>query len=196
MAPSSSPPSLLVVDNGSSYTGDLVALLEGLMGGTGGSVRRAVPSELSLGAISGYDGIILSGRRRGDRLMNAVNSRVVSHVVRHGRAKLLGICYGAEITALALGGTIRRCAAPRKNARVSVTVSRDTPIAAAGAVDVFESHAYEIARLPDVLEGVAGSAECRYEIVRHRGMDVYGTQFHPEMSRDGRRMVERFCRML
>ena len=194
-----------MVDNGSSYTGDLMALLEGLMGGGNGdsgnsssnsNVRRVIPSELNLGTISRYDGIILSGRRRDDRLMNAVNSQVVSHVVQHGRAKLLGICYGAEIMALTLGGTIRRCAAPQKNVRVSVTVSQDTPIAPAGTVDVFESHSYEIARLPDMLEGVAGSAECRYEIIRHHDMDVYGTQFHPEMSRDGRYMIERFCRML
>ena len=181
---------MLVVDNGSSYTDDLAAVLEGF----GCAYRRMIPSEISAGELPAYGGFILSGRKRNDRLVNEVNSKIVRHAVSAG-AKLLGICYGAEIMALCMGGTIRRSEVPQRNVRCTVVVSKPTPITpdAGASMDVFESHAYEISRLPGPFESVGGSADCRHEIIRHVGRHVYGTQFHPEMSRDGRRMVERFC---
>ncbi len=181
---------VLVVDNGSSYTDDLAAVLEKF----GCAYRRVIPSEISAGDLPAYGGFILSGRKRNDRLVNEVNSRVVRHAVSSG-AKLLGICYGAEIMALCMGGTIRRSEIPQRNVRCAVKVSGATPITpdAGASIDVFESHAYEISRLPPAFESVGGSHDCRHEIIRYKGRDVYGTQFHPEMSRDGRLMVERFC---
>lgn len=182
--------SMLVVDNGSSYTDDLAAVLEEF----GCTYRRMIPSEISAGELPAYGGFILSGRKRNDRLVNEVNSKIVRHAVSSG-AKLLGICYGAEIMALCMGGTIRRSEVPQRNVRCTVVVSKSTPITpdAGASMDVFESHAYEISRLPRSFESVGGSADCRHEIIRYGGSHVYGTQFHPEMSRDGRRMVERFC---
>lgn len=181
---------MLVVDNGSSYTDDLAAVLEKF----DCPYRRVIPSEISAEELPTYGGFILSGRKRNDRLVNEVNSRVVRHAVSSG-AKLLGICYGAEIMALCMGGTIRRSEVPQRNMRCAVVVSKPTPITpdAGASMDVFESHTYEISRLPPAFESVGGSPDCRHEIIRYKGRDVYGTQFHPEMSRDGRRMVERFC---
>lgn len=187
---------LLVVDNGSSYTGDLLALLEGL----DVQYKKVIPSEfdpddlsLQTGQDNSRGGIILSGRKRNDRLMNRVNSKIIRRAV-DARINLLGICYGAEIMALSLGGTIARSAAPQRNVHTVVNVTRDTPLADAGsALDVFESHSYEISQLPDMLESIGGSAECQHEIIRYGDRHVYGTQFHPEMSRDGRRIIERFC---
>lgn len=193
---------LLVVDNGSSYTGDLLALLEGL----DVSYKKVIPSEIDLDVLFGQytdgknkkhdrDGIILSGRKRNDRIMNQVNSKIVKHAI-DAKIKLLGICYGAEIMALSLGGTIVKSAAPQRNVHTVVNVTKDTPLATAGSkLDVFESHSYEISKLPSAFESVGGSAECQHEIVRYGSIHVYGTQFHPEMSRDGRRIIERFCQL-
>lgn len=182
------------MDNGSSYTDDLVALLDALHV----SMERLVPSEIDLNGrgLFRYGGIILSGRRRNDRLVNRVNSVMVRYAVGSG-TKLLGICYGAEILALSLGGSIRRSDTPQKNVHGSVRISGETLITpdVGSVMDVFESHEYEIYRLPPVLAAVADSAGCRYEIVRHRRCNVYGTQFHPEMSRDGHDLVARFCMM-
>lgn len=182
---------MLVVDNGSSYTDDLAAVLEKF----GCAYKRMIPSEILAEEVSKYGGFILSGRKRNDRLVNEVNSRIVRHAASTAGAKLLGICYGAEIMALCMGGTIRRSEIPQRNVRCTVKVSRATPITpdAGTSIDVFESHTYEISQLPDTFESVGGSPDCRHEIIRYKDRDVYGTQFHPEMSRDGRRMVERFC---
>ena len=189
---------LLVVDNGSAYTDDLVEVLDRLVldgsgsgSGSGGS-KRIAPADLDLGGLSGYGGFVLSGRRRNARLANAVNSKVVHHALATG-TKLLGICYGAEIMALALGGTIVRSPVRRRGAHVMVRITEPTPIAPVGTMDVFESHGYEISRMPPPLGAVGESAECRYEIIRYAGRHMYGTQFHPEMSGDGRGLLARFC---
>ena len=177
---------LLLVDNGSAYTGDLAGLLEGL----GVGFERAAPHECGPGRLGRYDRIVLSGRRRGGRQANAANSRIVRHAVGSG-TRLLGICYGAEILALALGGTIRRRGSPRTG-RATVRTVRENPLCE-GRLDVHESHGYEVATLPPGLAALAESDGCRYEVVGHEAAPVFGTQFHPEMSPDGRALVGRFC---
>ena len=177
---------LLVVDNGSVYTRNLADLLRQKEI----PFETQTPRELDLGALGRYDGAILSGRRRNEKEINQANSRVIRHAIENGK-KLLGICYGAEILALVLGGTIKRSASPRKGEE-TVSVSAENPISE-GSMTVFESHGFEIARLPDTLVPLAGSENCRYEIIGHAQKPVFGTQFHPEMSRDGHELIERFC---
>ncbi len=182
---------ILIVDNGSSYTDELAVLLDCL----NVVYRRIKPFDLDLETLSVYSGIVLSGRKRNDRLVNKVNSKVIKYAIYHD-VRLLGICYGAEILALTLGGTIKRSDTPQKNTHNIVSVYKDLPIVDKGIVSVYESHSYEISRLPNVLEVVGGSDACAYEIIKHVNRDgVYGMQFHPEMSRDGRFMIERFCKL-
>ena len=57
--------------------------------------------------IGQFNSFILSGRRKNNQKMNAINSQIIKHAVSEKKS-LLGICYGAEILALTLGGTIRK----------------------------------------------------------------------------------------
>lgn len=182
--------SLVIIDNGSSYTDDLIALLDGL----DVSHHRVIPSEFGLATLSRYTGVILSGRKRNDQLMNKINSKIIQHAITKN-VKLLGICYGAEIMALTLGGAIRQSNTPQKNVHTTVEVHKDIPIVKKGLINVFESHGYEISRLPDTFDAIGDSTQCKYEIIKYQDKHVYGTQFHPEMSRDGRSMIEQFCQL-
>lgn len=173
---------LLVVDNGSAYAGRITSALEG---------DTKLARFDRLGALEEYDGFVLSGRRSNDAGMNAANSAVVRHCVAESKP-LLGICYGAEIMALALGGTLRRCA--RRSGPEHVRASAPGPIWPT-EMNVFESHSYEIARTGPHLEPVASSDSCKHEVVAHQSAPVYGTQFHPEMTPDGRAMLRAFARL-
>ncbi|MCE2507778.1 MAG: gamma-glutamyl-gamma-aminobutyrate hydrolase family protein [Nitrosopumilaceae archaeon] len=177
---------ILAVDNGSSYT---PALFE--------SIRKAgAPCDFrafdEVGEIGGYSHYILSGRRRNNRAMNAANASIIRHALDHGKP-LLGICYGAEMLALVSGGTIRKMPELAKGFE-SVTTVRENPLCS-GDVEVYESHAYEIARMPSPLIRLAGSAACKNEIIQYGGLNAFGTQFHPEMTREGREMVSNFLKM-
>lgn len=177
---------LLVLDNGSAFTPEIAGALEG----AGARFELAPAGGMGLREAGRYGSYVLSGRRRNDRRMNALNAGIVRHAASSGKP-LLGICYGAEMVALASGGALRRMPAPRRGP-AEVLVGAPNPLCA-GRLRVFESHAFEVARLGGLLEPLGGSAECANELVRVRGTGVFGAQFHPEMTPDGRRMIGRFA---
>jgi len=102
---------------------------------------------------------------------------------------LLGICYGAEILALTLGGTIKKTSAVNGEQKISVTTKNQ--ICQDDAV-VFQSHNYEISKLGNDFCNIAHSETCKNEIFQHNNLDIFGTQFHPEMTKDGQDMIKKF----
>lgn len=178
---------MLLLDNGSAYSDELESRLASL----GCRPERVAPRRLGATALAAHPAFVLSGRASPDRLSNVANARVISHARRAG-APLLGVCYGAEMLALCAGGSLRRMASPRRG-------MREIRVGAAGgrewAIEAYESHAYEIARLPAGMASLARSDECAHEIVHAAGTRMYGTQFHPEMSDDGAELIGAFVRM-
>ena len=179
---------LLVLDNGSVYTRNLIDFLsqEKI------NFITLTHDKIQLSQIAKFSSFILSGRTKNNQNMNVVNSKIIKHVVLEKKS-LLGICYGAEILALTLGGTIRKTKFPQKGSNV-IDVIKNNPICT-GQIHVFESHSYEISRLNDQLCGIAKSEYCKYEIIQHKELDIFGTQFHPEMSIDGQKLVESFVHL-
>ena len=177
---------LLVVDNGSFFTKNLINFLEKKQI----SFEQASPTTINLYSLLEYDSFILSGRRRNEKITNEINSKIIRHAL-DSNSKLLGICYGAEILALALGGTIKKSGSLQKGTE-TVSIVKENPISN-GTIDVFESHSFEIAKLPNSLIPIGKSKNCQYEIVQHENGLVFGTQFHPEMSNDGQELIQRFC---
>lgn len=177
---------LLVVDNISSYLEDLVMNLNRI--GAKHEVKRY--DELDGFNKADYDGIILSGRMNSLKSMNVVNMHIVNLAYENDKP-LLGICYGAEIIALAFNGSLRRLERRIMGDQI-INVHRNNPLTDKKTLDVFESHGYHIARLPRGFAGVADSNNCMYEIIAHDTKEIFGTQFHPEMSRDGPEILANF----
>jgi len=100
---------LLLVDNGSVFTKNIVEFLEST-----NTAHQAIPfDKVNPDDLDKFDSIILSGRRHNDHAMNALNSKLVNHGILQ-KKPLLGICYGAEILALTVGGTIRKMSSVQK----------------------------------------------------------------------------------
>ena len=59
-------------------------------------------------------------------------------------------------------------------------------------IQVYQSHSYEIAKLGSQLQNFAKSNTCQYEIIKHESLPIFGTQFHPEMSEGGQKVIEAF----
>lgn len=180
---------LLLVNNISSYFDDLRKYFDQL------DVQYTVKryDELDGPSTSDYKGIILSGRTNTIKEMNVSNMKILQHVYKDDRP-LLGICYGAEIMALAFGGSLQRL-----NDRITgdndVTVMKENILTDKKSLNVFESHGYCIARLPREFIGIAESTNCRYEIIAHERKPMFGTQFHPEVSRDGMAILKNFVQL-
>ena len=177
---------LLVVDNGSIYTKQLTDFLTQ----KNISFEKQSPQNLNLDSFSKYGSFILSGRRKNEKKVNKINSKIIKHCIQNNN-KLLGICYGAEILALTLGGTIRKTHSLQKGIK-PIQILKENSICN-NTIDVFESHSYEISKLPSVLISLAKSENCKNEIIQYKEKPIFGTQFHPEMSHDGNDLIEKFC---
>ncbi len=177
---------LLVVDNGSIYTKNLTDFLneKNIL------FKEQTPQLLDLNSLENYDSIILSGRRKNEKKTNEINSKIVTYSIKND-TKLLGICYGAEILALTLGGTIRKTLSLQKG-NETIKIFKENPISS-DSLDIFESHGFEISKLPSALVPLAESKHCKYEIIQYEKKLIFGTQFHPEMSQDGHDLIEKFC---
>jgi len=146
-------------------------------------------SNISSLDLDNYSSIILSGRRKNDSEMNIINSKLIKHSVEKDKA-LLGICYGAEILALTLGGTIKKMTSPR-HGLYEIDVTKNNPLCS-GKIKGFESHSYMVSKLDSSFTQIATSVDCEFEIFQYDGKNIFGTQFHPEMSDDGKSLLEKF----
>ena len=176
---------LLVVDNGSIYTKSLLDfLLHKKITFNTLAFDKVILSELYK-----YSSIILSGRTTNIAFMNVINSKVIRHAVLT-KTPLLGICYGAEILALTLGGTIKKMDKSH-NGIQEIDVLKPNPLCE-NKIKVFESHSYLVSKLDSCFEQIAKSDYCKYEVFKYANHKIYGTQFHPEMSDDGKLLLEKF----
>lgn len=180
---------MLVVDNLSPYTPDILACLAKL------DVAYVYKkySEVTDVEIAACDKVILSGRRKNSKEINVVNSRIVRQCCDDSKA-LLGICYGAEIIALTFGGSIRKMPS-HVHGTTDVTVFRQNPLTGGKSlISAFESHGYCVAKLPAIFSSLATSQYCEHEIFSSG--KIYGTQFHPEKSgADGMSVLENFSKL-
>ncbi len=140
-----------------------------------------------------FNSFILSGRRKNDKKINTVNSKIIKHTISE-KKHLFGICYGAEILTQTLGGTIKKSSKQVKGEE-TVIVEKKNKICQ-NKIDVFESHRYEISKLGSQLHSLARSKSCKHEIVKHNDLNIFGTQFHPEMSSDGQSMIQAFTSLI
>ncbi|MEO9277219.1 MAG: gamma-glutamyl-gamma-aminobutyrate hydrolase family protein [Nitrososphaera sp.] len=176
---------LLVVDNGSVYTPSLLNCMNELHA----NYEHYTVSDLNMSSLDKYSAFILSGRRKNDPYMNAANSKIIKHALRK-EEPLLGICYGAEILALTLGGTLQKMTSSRQGL-YQIEIKNDNPLIN-GKIQVFESHSYMISKLDSSFKILASSSQCKFEFFCIENQNIFGTQFHPEMSQDGKTLLKNF----
>ncbi|NHV97424.1 MAG: C26 family cysteine hydrolase domain-containing family [Thaumarchaeota archaeon] len=168
---------LLVVDNGSTTLHELEAALQKL------KVNYRVIKYSHPFQLDEYSCVILTGRSAASDEINRANIKLVKQATQQ-RKPLLGICYGAEILALANGGALSRLPA-KVYGHNTVYVKKINPLTETQqTLKVFESHIFNISRLPTGFESLAYSKSSENEIIAHHELKQYGLQFHPECSGD------------
>lgn len=126
--------------------------------------------------------IILSG---GPASVYAENAPKVDPRLFSAGIPVLGICYGLQIMAQALGGKVE-CSASREYGMTSLKVLKATGILSkfsdGDSTDVWMSHGDRISVLPAGFEILAISDNTPYCVVADPERKLYGVQFHPEVS--------------
>ncbi len=99
------------------------------------------------------------------------------------RKPILGVCYGHQLVARALGGKhlVRRGDRPEFGwARIEVTSETRLFKGLPRVFYSFESHFDEVIEPPPGARGVARSEDCPVQAYEFDSMPVFGIQFHPE----------------
>ncbi|MBR1889107.1 MAG: glutamine-hydrolyzing GMP synthase [Alloprevotella sp.] len=113
-----------------------------------------------------------------------------------GRFPILGICYGAQLTAQHYGGTVEACDR-REYGRANLSYRDGTdPLFKdiSPESQVWMSHGDTITALPQGFRLSASTATVRYAAFRSEDKPIWGVQFHPEVfhSLEGSQLLRNF----
>jgi len=165
---------IVVIDNGGQFTHlEGRALRE--LGVEHEIVDSETPPERVLDEMDA-EGIVLSG---GPSMEGAGKSAEYLEA----DVPVLGICLGHQIIAEEFGGEVG-AGEYGGYADVDVDILDDKGVLAGigETVSAWASHADEVKRVPDGFVRTAKSDVCGIEAMRHESRDIYGVQWHPEVS--------------
>lgn len=139
-----------------------------------------MPCEMTVEKIKEYNpiGIIFTG---GPNSVYDEGSPKIDPEVFALGIPVLGICYGCQLTAYTLGGTVERAdTSEYGKAEVQYLPSPLTADIPASAV-CWMSHTDRIEKLPAGFKAIASSGNCPYAAFGNEEKRIYGVQFHPEV---------------
>jgi GMP synthase (glutamine-hydrolysing) len=189
---------ILILDFGSQYT-QLIAR----------AVREAnvyceiQPFHKPVNYESGLKGIILSGSPFS---VNEENAPAVDVVAMNAQLPVLGVCYGAQLTAKLLGGRVEK-SDKREYGRAYMIKQQDDELlsSVSSRTQVWMSHSDSIKELPAGFELLAvtdsipvaafrKASGTQSQIEHQQSFPLYGLQFHPEVyhSTEGKTIIKNF----
>jgi len=181
---------ILILDFGSQYT-QLIAR----------AVREAnvyceiIPYHNAFEFESGLKGIILSGSPFSVNEENAPDVNVQDFI---SKVPVLGVCYGAQLTAKRFGGLVAK-SNKREYGRAILERKFDDELlkGVAQQSQVWMSHSDTIKVLPAGFELLATTESIPVAAFKKNGSDtnpLYGVQFHPEVyhSKEGKKIITNF----
>ena len=180
---------ILILDFGSQYT-QLI----------GRAVREAnvyceiIPFNKHISFDAGIRGIILSGSPFS---VNDVDAPLVNVKAMAEKVPVLGVCYGAQLTAKLLGGSVEK-SDKREYGRSKLQIKQADELLASvkDDSDVWMSHSDSIASLPDgfYISAHTHSIPIASFCYTKEKNPIYGLQFHPEVyhSAEGKKILKNF----
>lgn len=181
---------ILILDFGSQYT-QLIARV----------VREAnvyceiVPYNKNFEYDSSLKGIILSGSPFS---VNDQNAPAVNIEFMISRLPVLGVCFGAQLTAKQFGGRVEK-SSKREYGRAFLQKNKEDILfkGVSNNSQVWMSHADSVLELPPDFELLATTENIPIAAFKKCGKEsnpLYGLQFHPEVyhSVDGKKIIQNF----
>jgi len=138
-------------------------------------------------------GIILSG---GPSSVYGKKAPLISKEVFALGIPVLGICYGLQLTARLLGGSVERSGKSEYGGADLIINDRTDLFKGIRKkkLRVWMSHGDKIEKLPDGVTSIACSGNAPYAAIKHAKKRIYGVQFHPEVahSESGSKIIKNF----
>ncbi|MFO7984072.1 MAG: glutamine-hydrolyzing GMP synthase [Desulfuromonadales bacterium] len=159
------------------------------------------PFDMSLEEIKAFrpDGIILSG---GPKSVYEEGAPGVEEGLFELGVPVLAICYGMQLLSRHFGGEVIPAGKREYGHADLKAVGRPGALFDGFFVDghspVWMSHGDHVERMPEGFETVAGSDNAPVGAIQHTSRNLYGVQFHPEVSHTphGEILIENFVRQV
>lgn len=178
---------ILILDFGSQYNQLIARRVREL-----GVYSEVLPFNTPLSAILDKKpvGIILSG---GPSSVNSDEAHLVEKELFEAGIPILGICYGMQLTAHLLGGSVKK-GVKGEYGKAEFEVLRSNPVLSGVArkSTVWMSHFDEVETVPEGFE-ISGTSDVIAAMANEK-KNIFTLQFHPEVSHteEGAKMIENF----
>ena len=108
---------------------------------------------------------------------------------------ILGICYGAQLTAYTLGGKVE-ASLKREYGKKEIQLSTESPIFSdlTAETSCWMSHTYHVTELPNGFTQIASTDSCANAAFASQSKNIYCFQYHPEVNHtpQGNDMISNF----
>lgn len=180
---------IAVLDFGSQYTHLITRRIREL-----NVLAQIYPHDVAAEELAGPDvsGIILSG---GPQSVYDERSLTVDPAIFTLEKPVLGICYGHQLAAKLLGGTVAP-GTTREYGRAALTPAGASSLlqGIASPSTVWMSHGDTVTKLPAGFTAIGSTDDCPVAAMANEARRIYGIQFHPEVhhSAEGATIVANF----
>ena len=181
-------PQIAILDTGGQYCHLIARKVREL-----GVYAEVFSSDTPAGALSGRKGLIISG---GPASVYEAGSPSVDPAIFSSGQAVLGICYGQQLMARALGGAVRKGDRGEYGLSVLETAAEAGPLFrdASGTQQIWMSHRDSVSAVPDGFQITGRTTTCEIAAIADSARRLYGVQFHPEVvhTRHGRQILSNF----
>ena len=181
-------PQITVLDTGGQYTHLIARKVREL--GVYAEVRT---SETPAEQLAGRKGIIISG---GPASVYEPGSPTIDPAMLHNGTPLLGICYGQQLMAYLLDGTVEKGSKGEYGSAILTVGNIASPLLKGlqKTEPVWMSHRDTVFKAPSNFDVLASTPTCKIAAIGNDTQRQYGVQFHPEVvhTRAGKTLLENF----
>jgi GMP synthase-like glutamine amidotransferase len=151
----------------------------------------------TLPTLRNIKGIILSG---GPMLLSnetylkdyIINFNIL---INYPHIPIFGICFGFQVIAMAYGGHISKLPQPILGLHKNISILKDSVLFKSfpnNTINVYKYHNDHITRAPHHFHVTAYDNTSSIQVIENKELLRFGTQFHPENSRDGEVILNNF----
>jgi GMP synthase (glutamine-hydrolysing) len=148
---------------------------------------KLLPPSISLKQLESMnpDALVMGGGPQSVRSPDHLTGELAdaARLIRQVKLPMLCICVTHQLLATALGGATEAARKPEFGP-VEISVIDDGRIleGLGPSFTAWESHNDEVVKPPEGFRVIAKSSNCAVEAMRHERRDIFGVQFHPEVS--------------